>query len=218
MPKLWEDRLCLYCTFLIMIKGRKSTTIRTYVSAIKYVLTNDGYEWSDGKVLLNTLTKSCKMKYDRLKVRLPIQKGLLELILFRIQRKFETQPYLEATYITIFLMQYYGLMRIGEIADSIHSVKAVNVHEARIKNQDRLLIVLYTSKTHGLDAPPQKIKILGNKSIEISDAQLISKYTINKHELGKFCPVEWAKRYILLRGPTRNEKENLFVLRDKSPY
>ena len=218
MPKIWEDRLSLYCAYLIQVKKRKSSTIRTYVSAIKFVLTTDGYDWNDGKVLLNTITKSCKLKNDRLKIRLPIQKGLLELIMFRIQRKYNNQPYLEAMYISAFLLQYYGLLRIGEIVKSPHTIQAANVHESR--NTSKLLIILYTSKTHGLDSQPQQIKIFGKGNIEINTKYARhTSYILKKEELGKFCPVEWTKRYIHLRGPrslTSND-DPLFRLSDKSP-
>ena len=218
MPKTWEDRLSLYCAYLITVKKRKSSTVKSYISGIKYILRSDGYEWDEGKMLLNTITKSCKLKNDKLKVRLPIQKGLLELILFRIQRKFETQPYLEAMYVTAFLLQYYGLLRIGEIANSPHSLKAVNVHEAEKEQIPRLLLVLYTSKTHGRDKPPQKIKIFGNKSIEIlNEDHTTHSYSMRKQELGKFCPVQWTKRFIHLRGPVKNNDENFFHFRDSSP-
>ena len=214
MPRTWEDRLSLYCAFLIVVKKRKSSTIRSYISGIKHILKVDGYVWNEGQVLLNTITKSCKIKNDRLKVRLPIQKGLLELILFGIQRKYEDQPYLEAMYISAFLLQYYGLMRIGEIADSIHSLKAINIHETETK----MLLVLYSSKTHNIDVPPQKIKIFGNKTVEITDSsQLVGKYTIKRKDLGKFCPVEWTRRYIKLRDPITKSEENFFIFRDKTP-
>ena len=215
MPKYWEDRLSLYCTYLITMKGLQSATVKSYVSGIKYILITDGYDWDNGKMLLNTITKSCKMKNDRLKVRLPIQKGLLELILFKIQRRYNTQPYLEALYISAYLLQYYGLLRIGEIADSAHSIKAINLHEAI--PQKRLLIVLYTSKTHGLESAPQKVKILGNKTIEITDSDTTRTFNMHTRDLGKFCPVEWTRRYIRLRPKIYNDTENLYILSDGSP-
>ena len=215
MPKSWEDRLSLYCAYIIGIKHLKSSTVKTYISGIKHILRTDGYEWDDGKILLNTLTKSCKLKNDKLKVRLPIQKGLLELILFRLQRKYQNQPYLEAMYICAYLLQYYGLLRVGEIADSQHSIKAVNIHEA--KTESRLLIILYTSKTHGRDSPPQKVKILGNKTIEIYQTRnTIKRFTMKKQDLGKFCPVQWTKRYIQLRPPAMNTQQNFFILPDNT--
>ena len=142
----------------------------------------------------------------------------MELILFRIQRKYSSQPYLEALYISAYLLQYYGLLRIGEITDSAHTIKAINVHEARVHN--RLLIVLYTSKTHGLESAPQKIKILGSKSIEIVNCNTINTFTMNctsRIELGKFCPVEWTRRYIQLRQPISDDNENFYILSDGSP-
>ena len=147
-----------------------------------------------------------------MKIRLPIQKGLLELILFRIQRKYDNQPYLEALYITAYLLQYYGLLRIGELAQSPHSLKATNVHESY--NSKRLLLVLYSSKTHGQGQQPQKIKIFSNTSIKITDNN--NTISHRKQSLCKFCPVEWTKRFIQLRGPT-TEGENFLTLRDKSP-
>ena len=49
MPKCWEDRVSLYCAFLITIKGRKSATVKSYVSGIKHILITDGYDWDNGK-------------------------------------------------------------------------------------------------------------------------------------------------------------------------
>ena len=76
-------------------------------------------------MLLNVLTRSCKIKNDHVKTRLPIQKGLLEIILFQIENRFaDTQPYLEALYTSAYLVMYYGLMRVGEVAQSQHSVQS----------------------------------------------------------------------------------------------
>ena len=46
MPFTWERRVVMYCTFLIHERELKSTTIKSYISAIKAVLANDGYELS----------------------------------------------------------------------------------------------------------------------------------------------------------------------------
>ena len=44
-PECWEDRVLLYCGFLIENK-RKLSTIKSYISAIKWILKSDGYEWN----------------------------------------------------------------------------------------------------------------------------------------------------------------------------
>ena len=214
IPKSWEERTCLYCTYLICIKSRKSSTVKSYISAIKCVLRRDGYIWEDNKLLLNTITKSCKLKNDKVKTRLPIQLGLLDLIMYSIRRKYHDQPFLESLYITAYLFAYYGLMRVGELADSPHSLKAVNVHESR--DLDKLLIVLYSSKTHGPDSLPQKIRIIGNKFIQVKNNNETFNHTMVRKKLGKFCPVEWARHYIRLRGPTSHDDENLLIFSDKS--
>ena len=180
------------------------------------MLKTDGYSWEDGKVLLNCITKSCKLKYDRVKTRLPIHKGLLELILFWINRKYgDSQPYLEAMYISCYLVAYYGLMRVGELAESCHSLKAMNIHESR--NRKRLLLILYTSKTHGLNTLPQKIKIFGKQSIEVVDSiRHKNSYKIKSKDLGRFCPYEWTKKFIQMRKPITDQAENFYIFSDGS--
>ena len=215
IPQSWEVRTSLYCTYLICVKKLQSSTVKSYTSAIKSVLKTDGYTWDDGKVLLNTLTKSCKLKYDTIKTRLPIQKGLLELILFNIRKKYESQPYLEAMYITAFLLFYHGLLRVGELTESPHAIKAINVHESR--NQDKLLLVLYTSKTHGIHNHPQQIKILGKRTLEVKNEEKQTyMHTAKKTAVGKFCPVEWTKKYISIRNIIQDPNEQFLIFRDGS--
>ena len=148
-------------------------------------------------------------------------KGLLEIILFEIRRKYyDDQPYLETMYITAFLMLYYGLMRVGEISDSPHTVKAVNVHKSNCRNKDNMLIILYSSKTHNLGSHPQIIKLIGQKTIEVTDSnkEITCYSTKSPKNLGnkQFCPVRWLKAYISLRPPIINNQENLFIFRDRN--
>ena len=74
-------------------------------------------------------------------------------------------------YKALFLLGYYGLMRVGELTASPHVARAANVNVALNKN--KILIILYTSKTHGLEARPQRIKITSaNVDSEKSNKQL----------------------------------------------
>ena len=139
----------------------KSTTIKSYVSAIKKFLVDDGYPWDDQKVLLGSLTKACKIVNDKVHTRLPIQYGLLELILFEIKRTYQLkgQNYLLTMYQALFALSYYGMMRVCEVTkvvQSNHVIKAEDVHSAL--NKDKLLLMLYSSKTHDASMRPQKIK------------------------------------------------------------
>ena len=130
MPQSWEQRTALFCAYLVD-RGLKSTTLRSYVSAIKCILKDDKYKWVDGEVVLDSLIRACKLTNDIVKPRLP---RLLELILFEIGRLFNQQPYLEILYKTVLAIGYYGLFRIGEMTvPGDHTIKASNVHVAKNK-------------------------------------------------------------------------------------
>ena len=159
-PVLWEDRASLFGAFLVD-QGIQSSTLRSYMSAIKGILIDDGYPWDEKKLLLSTLTKACRVVNDRVHTRLPIQGGLLEILLFELQRIFQNQPYLELMYKTFFSLSYYGLFRVGELALGSHTVKAKNVHIGRNKN--KMLFILYSSKTHDRNVKPQHVKITANE-------------------------------------------------------
>ena len=204
-PDTWEERTAMFCAFLIQ-DGKQSTTIKSYVSAIKAILKEDGYEWSDNLVLLNSLMRACKLVNDTVKCRLPINKNLLEMILFETQRYFQEigQVYLEILYKNLFSIMYYGMMRIGEVAYSEHTLKAKDIHIG--KNKDKILIVLYTSKTHGKASLPQKIKI-----------ETETQGRNERKTTHFFCPFELLRQFVTLRGDYKNDEEQFFVFADNSP-
>ena len=74
-----------------------------------------GYIWDDKKILLSALTKACRIINDRVRTHFPIQCGLLELILFEIERHFarSNQIYLIIMYQALFSLGYYGLNESG---------------------------------------------------------------------------------------------------------
>ena len=161
MPKFWEDRTVLFVAHLIDIKKFQSSSVKSYISAIKRTLIDDNYLWCDNKVMLNSLTCACKISNDRVTTKLPIHCGLLEVMLFDLERMYGSQPYLETLFKSIFALGYYGLMQIGELTMGPHVLKAKNVHLAL--NKEKLLLILYTSKTHDKGSYPQNIKITENR-------------------------------------------------------
>ena len=207
-PALWEDKTTLFIGYLIN-KGTQSSSIKSYVSAIKRILVDDGYNWDDTKVLLSSLTKACRLINDRVHTRLPIQCGLLELILGEIRRYFmaKNQDYLEKLYLALISLGYYGLMRVGELTntESNHALRACNVHIAQNKN--KILLVLYTSKTHGLNNRPQKIKIEAN-----------NKEKSGHYKSRIFCPFQLLRNYLECRGSSyHSDTEQFFVFSDGEP-
>ena len=196
-PQTWEERVALFCTYLIN-RGAKSSTISSYISAIKAILRDDGYSWNNNISLLQSLTNACKLQNNIVKCRLLIQMGLLEVLLFEIDRMLPDQLYLRVTYQAIFCLAYYGLMRIGELTQGDHPVKAKYVLIARNKN--KILLILYSSKTHAKNAYPQKIKITASSNI----GQVF------------FCPFLAVRHYVSLRGSYRSTEDNFFVFKDNS--
>ena len=72
-------------------------------------------------------------------------------------------------------------------------------------NKDKVLVVLYSSKTHSVADRPQKIKIISNKS-ERSGRYL--------HR--NFCPFRLLSTFLHSRGGYTDDKEPLFVYGDKT--
>ena len=155
-PETWEDRLVLYVGYLVDTK-KKSQTIKSYISAIKSVLKNNGVELNEDTYLINALTRSCRLINDHMRTRLPIRQGMLNILLRQLEMVFEAHPYLESLYKTIFASAYFGLLRVGELTKGNHPIKVKDVHIA--DNKEKILFILRTSKTHGTDVLPQTVKI-----------------------------------------------------------
>ena len=134
IPKSWEERTSLFCGYLIE-DGVQSQTIKSYVSAIKAVLIDDRYDWCDDKILLTLLTRACKLQNDKVTCRFPISRKLLGLILFELKRILAYQFYQQILFRALFCLAYYGLMRVGELAEGTHLVKAANIHIGTNKNK-----------------------------------------------------------------------------------
>ena len=203
-PEYWEDRIALFATYLIN-KGRKSSTIKSYISAIKFVLKRDGYQWNESRAQFTALTKACKLINDTVKIRMPISSQLLDLILFELDRIYlGKQPYLAILYKTMLCVGFHGLLRIGELANSPHQILAKNVHVGQ--NKKKIRIMLFTSKTHNKGDKPQKITITSNEEDKVAKRRR------------NFCPFILIKHYISYRGLAYSTlSEPFFIFRDKSP-
>ena len=163
------------------------------------MLKNDNYNWNDNILMLQTITRGCRIINDTFKERLLIKRHLLEVMLFELGHVFSTQNYLLVTYRALFALAYYGLFRIGELAKGDHPIKACDVHIAQ--NKMKILIYLRTSKTHGLESRPQKVKIC----VETRSATL------------HFCPFQLLRHYIVMRGDFSDRQEQFFILKGKIP-
>ena len=124
---------------------------------------------------------------------------------YEIQRIYSQkgQPYLSVMYKALFAISYYGLLRVGEVTCSDHVIKAKDVYAALTK--DKLLLVLYSSKTHSKGMRPQKIRITSNFTEK-------SGFYAKRN----FCPFKLVHDYMHLRGGFL-DNEQFFVFKDKSP-
>ena len=206
-PLKWEDRIVLFTGYLIN-EGRRAGTVKSYISAIKSVLLEDGIRVSVDKYILNSLTKACRYHNHKVKLKLPIQKVLLHSILKQVDKKFggdsNPQPYLQSLYKAMFISAYYGLLRVGEVAQGDHPVL---VTDALIgTNKDKILFILRTSKMHWLDDKPQSVMISSEGSKSSSNG--------SNHKT--FCPFRILRDYIDRRPKFWDENEPFFTYRDRS--
>ena len=179
-------------------ENKKSTTVKSYISATKAVLLPINIEVKEDTCLLNSLTRACKLTKDKVTVRLPIQKDMLEVILQTTRIHFEGagQEYL---YTSLFVTAYYGLFRVGKLTMSRHAVKACNVHIG--SNKNKLLFVLCSLKTLSEGDPPQLIKITN----------------IGKSKKTHNCPFKLLRAYLDYRWGYLDESENFFFFYDRTP-
>ena len=190
----------------MVAKKLKSNTIRSYISAIKSVLKDDGVTVNEDKYLLASLTKACRYRNDhQVKIRLPIKRQLFECILYNTFKYFQDngQEYLNKLYRAMFAVSYYGMLRISEITFGSHPILARDVHIATNKN--KLLFVLRTSKTHWKDNKPQLVKISKNSMVINTDDPLSK------------CPYHIIREYLSVRPLRENDSETFFVFSDGSP-
>ena len=199
----------MYCGYLVD-KGNKSSTLKSYLSAIKLLLKIDGYEWNDNRVALGSLIKACKIRNDVINCRFTIQKGLFEILLFELEKIFDKSPYLSILDKAMFILRYYRLMRVGELTLSSHVLKAANVHIG--ENKNKILLILYTSKTHSRANYPQHIKIT---AVDMRCNSSDGRKDMVRNVL--FCPFQLVHNYLHVRGGYVASSEPFFVFRDRTP-
>ena len=148
-PDTWTDSL-VYFTANLIVEGHPKPTIKSYVSAVKHVLQEDGIQLEDNSLALSALLKSTKYTVETgPQLRLPIQWNLVKILCDAINYTFLTkksQPYLALLYRGILMMGYFGLSRIGEMTQgaSPHTIKFSDAHFERERRM--VVVVLQTSK------------------------------------------------------------------------
>ena len=201
-----ETRIVLFVAHLVT-DNKKSTTIRSYLSAIKAILADHlNIRLNQDQYLINSLTRACKLKNDSYRVRLPVQKDLLQIMLKKIQQHFlaEGQIYLMHLYMAMISTAYYGLFRVSEITHSEHTIKAADVSIGI--NKCKLMFILRSTKTLYKSSKPQVVKISATSKTDESSTGK-EKY---------FCPYQLLNNYRQHRSKLSDREEEFFVFKDKS--
>ena len=122
------------------------------------------------------------------------------MILEHIQTSYNerNQPYLVLLYMMMILTAYHGLLRVGEITTSPHTIKARDIHTAH--NNQKILIRLRMSKTHCASDRLQIVKFGPVKPGSY-------KTTPN------FCPYNIMLKFLDMRGDFEDDDELLFIFR-----
>ena len=210
-PESWEDRILLYVGYLIE-KKHKTSTINSYVSALKTILREEGIKVQEDQFLLNSLLRAARFRAGySVTIRMPIQKPMLITILKQVDKDYlegqSPQPYLAALYKAMFAAGYYGLLRIGEVAKGTHPIMARDVQLG--DNKKKIMFILRSSKTHWVDEIPQIVKIT---SIQQSSSNQKSNITPSE-----YCPYSLLKSYADMRPEYAKDSEPFFVFKDRTP-
>ena len=206
-PDTWEERPTLFIGYLISDKKFCSQSIKSYVSAIRGALLEDGVMLNEDKFLLTALMRACKLKNDKVRTRLPMNRGMVNVVVNKTIDHFQdlNQDYLTTLYSTIFATAYFGMFRVAELASGDHPVKVKDIQIA--DNKEKLMFILRTSKTHNFGNKPQKIKI--------SSTKLKGKQQPNNRPT-TFCPYKMLRTYLTKRPKYLDKGEPFFVFRDRS--
>ena len=152
--------------------------------------------------LVSALTKACKIRNDKVRIRFPIQKRCLQLIINQVDMIYDKQPFLAKLYMALFTTAYYGMFRVGELTTGDHPILTRNVNIA--SNKEKVLFYLETSKTHGKSSKPQTVTISGAG---------VGKVQKNN----KFCPFYILRNYLQVRGGYKSVNEAFFIFRNRNP-
>ena len=165
-PREWDQHLTLFVAYLIDNK-KPSSTVKSYISAIKVVLQDNGIELQENQCLLTSVTRACHLTKDKVRQQLPIGKVMLSVILRHIDIYFSHNNhfFLQTLYKCLFSSMYFGLFRIGELTASPHVVKVCDVRIAA--NKRKMQFILRSSKTHSTNIKPQLIYILSHIKLTI---------------------------------------------------
>ena len=160
-------------------------------------------------------TTVCRVVNDQVTSCLPIQRLLLQSILYRTQVHYSDlgQIYLCKLYRALFASVYFGLLRVDKITSGSHPVFATDVQIAQ--NKKKIKFVLHTSKTHWKDSEPQIVIIKNIKDKSEKQSENLKNTVPMSHQ--SICPYSILREHVNERPSCKSLTEPFFVFRDRTP-
>lgn len=194
----------MYVTFLAD-NNYYENTIRSYISAIRHQLKQDGEVLNEDQFLLESIIRSSRIKNNIKRDRMGISLNMLCNLLDQLNIKFDTQPYLRALYRAMFTLGYFCLLRVSELTTGRHPILAKDVSAAR--NKLKIQVKLRTSKTHNLSNRPQVIRY-PDPDEEAEALKLLG---------SRHCPFTIIEQFISLRGEYVEDGDPFFTYKEGIP-
>lgn len=204
VPERWEDKIVLYTTFLAD-NIYEEATIRSYLSAIRHELKQDGVILHEDRCKLEAIIRSSRYKNKGKRDRQGISQQMLHHLLDQVDYKYHDQQYLKHLYKAMFVLGYYCLLRVSELTSGKHPILAKNVTAA--KNKLKIQVTLLTSKTHRLRDRKQVIRFPD------PDEEVDAFKWLNT----KYCPFTIIDDYIHMRQAADYPNEPFFVFNNNIP-
>lgn len=185
--------------FVVMLhlKGKSYNTIRTTLSGVDYFHKIAGFESIVSFSLKQLLTGIQKESPGR-RIRLPITKDILHEVINHLHTTFSETCYTLYLFKSLFLLMFYGCLRVGEVALSETSKHTLTKQQILINNSARnkkCIVVNFNSYKHSKGE---------KKSLKIGCA-----------EEEKYCPVIALNNYVRVRPVTSHPY--MFVLENGTP-
>lgn len=204
LPDRWEDKIVLYVSFLAD-NIYEEQTIKSYLSAIRHELKQDGVRLDEDKFLLESIIRSSRFKNREKRERLGISEQMLHRILDQVDLTFDQQPYLKSLYKAMYVLGFYCLLRVSELTSGAHPILAKNVIAAR--NKLKKQVTLVTSKSHTIRGKKQVIRFPDPDEEDDAFKWLNTKY----------CPFTILDDYIRKREEMASNQEQFFIFRSNLP-
>ena len=176
-------------------KGMKYSTICSRISALKYINNLYGNRDTSNHFLVQRILQGCKLSANNTDKRKPITKSLLKRIIRSLSSIFDSQ-YNRLLFKAMFIISFYALLRVSEIAKTQHSNHSILHSDINLKQ--------YKGQVNKIDV------VLRHSKHNNSETTI----QLHKQSHRKLCPVRAVQKFHNIRAPGDGQ---FFVNNDGNP-